>query len=111
MSWHSTFKPYEEIDIEFTGLRPGEKLYEELLLEGEGGKPTNHEKIQVASSTQQPWEPLLQNLDLLYEASQNFRVDEVVTLMRKLVPEYRPVIKLPMAPEQAVKTVADYKLH
>lgn len=90
----SGFEPYEEIDIEFTGLRPGEKLYEELLLEGEGIKPTSHEKIRVASSTEQPWEELLKDLDALYEASQNYRVDEVIQLMRKMVPEYKPVVIL-----------------
>ncbi len=93
----SGFEPYEEIDIEFTGLRPGEKLYEELLLEGEGIKPTNHEMIRVASSTERPWEELLQDLDGLYDASQNYRVDEVVALMRKMVPEYQPVMKLAAA--------------
>jgi FlaA1/EpsC-like NDP-sugar epimerase len=90
----SGFEPYEEIDIEFTGLRPGEKLYEELLLDGEGVKPTSHEMIRVASSTEQPWEELLQDLDALYDASQNYRVDEVIQLMRKMVPEYKPVVKL-----------------
>jgi len=104
----SGFKPYEEIDIEFTGLRPGEKLYEELLLEGEGIKPTSHEKIQVASSTQQSWEELLQSLDLLYAASQEFRVDEVVALMRNLVPEYRPMVKLSADGDQVAMTGTDH---
>lgn len=90
----SGFEPYREIEIAFTGLRPGEKLYEELLLDGEGIKPTSHEKIRVASSTEHPWEQLLQDLDSLYEASQNYRVDQVIALMRKLVPEYRPVVHL-----------------
>jgi len=91
----SGFEPYEEIDIEFTGLRPGEKLYEELLLDGEGIKPTAHEKIRVAQSTEQPWEELLQNLDALYDASQNYRVDEVVALLQRLVPEFQRFCKMP----------------
>ena len=43
----SGYTPYEDIDIEVTGLRPGEKLYEELLLAEEGIEKTNHEKIYV----------------------------------------------------------------
>jgi len=91
----SGFEPYEEIDIEFTGLRPGEKLYEELLLDGEGIKPTAHEKIRVAQSTEQPWEELLQNLDALYDASQNYRIEEVVALLQTLVPEFQRFCKMP----------------
>ncbi|CAG1773164.1 hypothetical protein BAC2_03662, partial [uncultured bacterium] len=46
----SGFVPYEELDIVFTGLRPGEKLFEELLIDGEGIKPTRHGKIKVLSA-------------------------------------------------------------
>jgi FlaA1/EpsC-like NDP-sugar epimerase len=96
----SGFKPYEEIDIKFVGLRPGEKLYEELLLDGEGIKPTSHEKIQVALSTEQPWDELLQNLDALYDASQNYRIDEVVDLLQRLVPEFKRFCKLPPSEQE-----------
>lgn len=92
----SGFVPYEEIDIEFVGLRPGEKLFEELLLDGEGIKPTSHEKIRVASSTVQSWDQLLRNLDELYDASQNYRIDEVVALLQRLVPEFQRDSRLPV---------------
>lgn len=92
----SGFEPYEDIEIEFTGLRPGEKLYEELLLGGEGVQPTDHKKIRVASSTEVDWDDLLKTLDDLYVASRNYRIDEVVSLLSKIVPEYKPVIKLPV---------------
>ena len=46
----SGLKPHEDIKIEYSGLRPGEKLYEELLLAGEGVNATTHEKICVAKA-------------------------------------------------------------
>ena len=101
----SGFEPYEDIDIDFIGLRPGEKLYEELLLDGEGIKPTNHEKIRIASAKQQPWEELIQNLDQLHEASKHYRIDEVLTLLQRLVPEYNCTCQMPEAKrKEAAKT-------
>jgi len=96
----SGFKPYEDIEITFSGLRPGEKLYEELLLDGEGIKPTTHEKIRVAASTEVDWDQLNQDLDALYEVSRKFQVEKVRALIAKLVPEYRPSTPLPLAGEK-----------
>jgi FlaA1/EpsC-like NDP-sugar epimerase len=82
--------PYEEIDIVFTGLRPGEKLYEELLLEGEGVRPTTHEKICVARSVMED-EVLLQTLvTQLFDAARRMDLDLTVDLLEKIVPEYHP---------------------
>jgi FlaA1/EpsC-like NDP-sugar epimerase len=76
-----------DIRIEFTGLRPGEKLYEELLADGENTLPTQHEKVKVARATG----ALPQGLDdLLGWLSQPRTVpdDEVRRDLRRWVPEY-----------------------
>ena len=65
----SGFRPYEDIDIVFTGLRPGEKLYEELLLAGEGIVPTTHEKIMVAKATACDAQMLNGQLEELFQAA------------------------------------------
>ena len=56
----------KDVKIEFTGLRDGEKLYEEVLSDKEGTKPTVHPKIMVASVREYPYELALQNDCLLY---------------------------------------------
>jgi len=82
--------PYEDIDIEFTGLRPGEKLYEELLLDGEGIKPTTHEKICVARSVLEDETILKVQLEQLFDAARQLNLKLTVDLLQKIVPEYQP---------------------
>ena len=82
--------PYEDIDIEFTGLRPGEKLYEELLLDGEGVKPTKHEKICVARSVIEDETMLNVQLEQLFDAARKMNLKLTVDLLQKIVPEYHP---------------------
>lgn len=82
--------PYEEVDIEFTGLRPGEKLYEELLLAGEGVQSTNHSKICVAASVVEDEKRLQEQLNLLFDAARKMDLNRVLDLLQELVPEYQP---------------------
>ena len=82
--------PYEDIDIVFTGLRPGEKLYEELLLEEEGIKPTTHEKICVAQSVTEDDAMLNAQLEHLFEAARKMDLRLTIDLLQKIVPEYHP---------------------
>jgi len=82
--------PYEDIDIEFTGLRPGEKLYEELLLDGEGIKPTIHEKICVARSVLEDEMILKVQLEQLFDAARQLNLKLTVDLLQEIVPEYHP---------------------
>ncbi|MDD2556905.1 MAG: nucleoside-diphosphate sugar epimerase/dehydratase [Desulfuromonadaceae bacterium] len=81
-------EPYEEIDIEITGLRPGEKLHEELLLQGEGVKPTRHEKICVALSLPGDKDTLQRQLDELYAAAKQMNLPRVGELLHEIVPEF-----------------------
>lgn len=80
--------PEKDIEIVYTGLRPGEKLYEELLIEGEGIKKTHHNKIWVIES-------LNTNIDELSSAFKGIEIackerkdDEIKLILKKLVPEY-----------------------
>ena len=79
----------KDVKIEFTGLRDGEKLYEEVLSDKEGTKPTVHPKIMVASVREYPYELALQNEKELYELS--FTADDmtIVKKMKELVLEFK----------------------
>jgi len=86
----SGFIPYEDIEIKFTGLRPGEKLYEELLIAGEGVKPTTHEKIMVAESTTSDRVVLEKKLEDLYQLQRAIDLPGIVAKLREIVPEFKP---------------------
>lgn len=81
--------PYEDIDITFTGLRPGEKLYEELLLVGEGAVATAHEKIMVASAAFYDETVLHQHLEELFKSARAMDLAATVDILKEIVPEYR----------------------
>lgn len=80
-------KTPDEIEIRFTGLRPGEKLYEELITAGEGIVETEHEKIMVLLSTIDSLE-IDDELRLLFHAANNFDKDRVKSCFELLVSEY-----------------------
>ncbi|WP_283636520.1 polysaccharide biosynthesis protein [Aquaticitalea lipolytica] len=78
----------DDIDIKITGLRPGEKIYEELLADGENTKPTYHEKIMIAKTKKiniSEIENKIENLCLVNTKIQNL---EIVSLIKDIVPEY-----------------------
>jgi FlaA1/EpsC-like NDP-sugar epimerase len=81
--------PEKDIKIIFTGLRPGEKLYEELLTCKENTLPTHHPKIKIAQVEQFDYSVLLSRIDLLIKNSYLLSKQEVVELFRELVPEFR----------------------
>jgi FlaA1/EpsC-like NDP-sugar epimerase len=86
----SGLEPDRDIKIDFVGLRPGEKLFEELKLEGEDIGPTAHEKIRVLSGTKMTFEQVslcLDELSVLVEAK---NVHGLVTKLVQIVPEYWP---------------------
>ena len=77
------------IDIQFTGLRDGEKLYEEVLNDAEQTKPTHHPKIMIASVREYDYDEACRNEATLLEASQSFDDMAIVKLMKQIVPEYK----------------------
>ncbi|MCP3177496.1 polysaccharide biosynthesis protein [Desulfuromonas sp. KJ2020] len=86
----SGFIPYEDIDIVFSGLRPGEKLHEELLIAGEGVKPTTHEKIMVAESKVHDRAHLEHQLEELYQLQRQIDLHGIVAKLAEIVPEFQP---------------------
>jgi len=78
-----------DIKIEFTGLRDGEKLFEEVLSDAETTLPTDHPKIRVAKVREYPYAEALANEDRLYKASFNYNDMEVVKIMKEIVPEFK----------------------
>ena len=77
----------EDIDIKVTGLRPGEKLYEELLANGENTLPTYHKKIMISKTREMSHEKVKTEIDELC-VSNRFQNSNIVKKMKALVPEY-----------------------
>jgi FlaA1/EpsC-like NDP-sugar epimerase len=95
--------PYEDIDITFTGLRPGEKLFEEINLEGEGIMPTAHEKIKVLSSVHHDPRWLADEMEKLFVEAKLSDVHGMMKSLRRLVPEFKPVYHFKTAPPPVFK--------
>ena len=79
-----------DIRIEYTGLRPGEKLYEEVLNDDETVLPTSHEKIKIARVREYDFGEVSRRIDNLIAVARTYDAAETVRLMSDLVPEYRP---------------------
>ena len=79
----------KDIKIEFTGLRHGEKLYEELLNTKENTLATTHDKIMIAKVREYDFDEVSGTIDRLIETSYKFDAMKTVALMKELVPEYR----------------------
>lgn len=77
-----------DVKIEFTGLRHGEKLYEELLNVKELTKPTYHEKIMIATVREYDYDEVKEIIDHLIEVSYSYDQMKIVAAMKKLVPEF-----------------------
>ena len=84
----SGFKPDEDIKIEYTGLRPGEKLYEELLLNEEGITKTDNKKIYIGKPIEFDNDMFLKNLSKLYVAAHRNQADRVEQLIADTVPTF-----------------------
>ena len=83
----SGYEPYRDIDIQFTGLRPGEKLYEELLMDEEGLQRTGNERIFIGKPIEMDYHRFERGLGRLDEAAW-LEKDNIRELVHELVPEY-----------------------
>ena len=79
----------KNVQIEYTGLREGEKLYEEVLNEMEGTKPTFHEKIRIAQVREYDYEEVAKEIDELVDIAKKFDNMDTVRKMKHIVPEYK----------------------
>lgn len=79
----------KNIEIKFSGLREGEKLYEEVLNDAEQTKPTHHPKIMIASVREYDYQTACLNENKLLEASHSFNDMSIVKIMKEIVPEYK----------------------
>jgi len=82
------FIPERDIKIKIVGLRPGEKLYEELLNDTSKTLPTHHEKIMIAEELQVEFEDLHTHIEELIGIASFFDNDDIVAKMKKIVPEF-----------------------
>jgi FlaA1/EpsC-like NDP-sugar epimerase len=82
------FTPDEDIMIEYCGLRPGEKLYEEVLSDHENTIPTNHSRIRIAKVREYDYNDALASADKLERLSREVEIIPMVQLMKQIVPEF-----------------------
>jgi FlaA1/EpsC-like NDP-sugar epimerase len=87
----SGFEPEVDIKIEYINLRPGEKLYEELVIEGEDVVPTSHEKIMVLRGMNCNLQVLNGNIHNLIQMAKDQKIDTIKEKLQEMVPEYRSI--------------------
>jgi FlaA1/EpsC-like NDP-sugar epimerase len=86
----SGLTPHDDIRIEFTGVRPGEKLYEELNMDEEHTVPTYHEKVRIFAGNALPEDTTMRHLTTLRAACARRDLDTLVYELRQMVPDYTP---------------------
>lgn len=84
----SGFRPGEDIEIKFVGVRPGEKLYEELAIDGEDVSRTAHPKIGIWQKRSEDWKWLLGAIDELLEDAETLDREQVRQRLKQVVPEF-----------------------
>lgn len=86
----SGFEPGVDIEVEFTGLRPGEKMFEELSQTSENAEKTRHPKVWIGRNPTPRWEAVTADLDDLLQHAVAGHADAVITGLQRLVPDYTP---------------------
>jgi len=86
----SGLKPYEDIDINIIGLRPGEKLYEEILVKNEKSIPTKHERIFINDLEIVESKKLINKVEMLKEAAAKGDRNQIITILVSLLNNYQP---------------------
>ena len=84
----SGFEPDKDIKIVYTGLRPGEKLYEEVLATTENTEPTSIDKIRIADIRPNDYAEVSEQVERILTAARNFHTDEAVRELKVLIPEF-----------------------
>jgi len=88
----SGFEPEKDIPIIYTGLRPGEKLYEELVSKEEKAQSTDHKKIMVLNNgtNNMPWDIMKREIQSLVDISLKFDTDQIKRKLQQMIPDYTP---------------------
>ena len=79
----------EDIKIVYSGLRPGEKLYEEVLADTENTLPTSHKRIRIAKVREYDYEEAVKGVNELRQLAQDVSIEQMVSLMKHIVPEFK----------------------
>lgn len=95
-------EPDTEIEIKYTGLRPGEKLYEELITEGEGIVSTEHEKIMVLKGNGCALDELRDPLNRLKACAKEHDAENIKAVLKEIIPEYTPKEEKAILPARGV---------
>jgi len=96
----SGFRPDIDIDVKFSGVRPGEKLFEELSTDAESADKTKHPKIFIGRVRSLAWDDALRGIELLAQLALEANPDEIRVALAELIPEYTPTAGTP-APIEA----------
>ncbi len=83
------YEPDKEIEIKIIGLRPGEKLFEELLNDTSKTLPTHHEKIMIAQEEEEDFTQIIEDINELIQIALSKEEVEIVQYMKRIVPEYK----------------------
>ena len=101
----SGYEVGKDINIVFTGLRPGEKLYEELFIPGEQYERTQNEKLFIVANASGFVPPQLNaTVNALWEAALNNDVESIVCLLKQIVPGYAPLGATAASPIRAMRS-------
>lgn len=84
----SGLEPYKDVDIKFSGLRPGEKMYEELFYDGEIREKTEHKKIHIAKHSELNNDLTIDSINKLLEKCNSFKSEEIRNILKHLVPHH-----------------------
>ncbi|HTU70974.1 MAG TPA: nucleoside-diphosphate sugar epimerase/dehydratase [Candidatus Baltobacteraceae bacterium] len=96
----SGLEPYRDIDIVESGVRPGEKLFEEILTDGEGFTRTAHERLFIAKQERLDYAHLNEGVDRLRAAVRRYDTAGAIATLREFVPEYTPLVHAKPAPDR-----------
>jgi FlaA1/EpsC-like NDP-sugar epimerase len=88
----SGLRPHEDIEIHFTGIRPGEKLFEELSITGEDAGRTAHPKIGIVTKRPEDFEAVCRGITKLTSLMDTAKPAEIRSALREAVPEYQPSV-------------------
>ena len=109
----SGLRPDEDIKVEFSGVRPGEKLYEEVNAIDEDVKPTYHDKIKIFSGVTQSWSLMEKQLNQLQHLCAARKFDELILTLKEIVPEYSPsseLLRRALQPKQEEFSMAELRV-